>query len=217
MKRIKVSIIIVNYKVKQELFACISSIYSSKPTTSFEIIVIDNDEKNVIEKELLKLFPHVKYIKSPSNLGYGRGNNLGVKFATGDYLFFLNPDTALLDNAVDVLVNFLDNNNKSAIVAPLLLDKNNKPYEFQGNLELTPLRGIVVLSFLSKVFPRIFNKYWITNSNKNEIKEVYSVPGTAFVIKKDIFYRIGKFDEDFFLYFEEHDICKRVKDEGYSI
>jgi GT2 family glycosyltransferase/4-amino-4-deoxy-L-arabinose transferase-like glycosyltransferase len=217
MKSIKISIIIVNYKVKKELFACIASIYNSKPKTSFEIIVVNNDEQESIKKEILKLFPGITYIKSPSNLGYGGGNNLGTKSAKGKYLFFLNPDTVVFKDAIDVLVNFLDNNSKAGIVAPLLLDKNNRPYEFQGNLELTPLRGIVVLSFLSKVFPKTFNKYWMTDLNKNEIKEAYSIPGTAFVIRKDIFEKVGKFDENFFLYFEEHDICKRVKNEGYGI
>lgn len=217
MKKIKVSIIIVNFRVKEQLFACIKSIYDSKPKADFEIIVVDNDEVKTIEKELIAKFKDVKYIKSNSNLGYGGGNNLGAKNASGEYLFFLNPDTVVLNKAIDVLVNFLDKNNKAGIVAPLLLDKNNRPYEFQGNLELTPLRGIIVLSFLSKVFPKVFNKYWITKWNKNEIKDSYSIPGTAFVIKKDIFNKMGRFDEDFFLFFEEHDICKRVKDGGYGV
>lgn len=217
MKTKKISIIIVNYKVKKELLACIKSIYKSKPKTSFEIIVVDNDEVKTIEKELLYKFKNVKYIKTDRNLGYGGGNNLGAKYAKGEYLFFLNPDTTILNDAADILVNFLNKNSNAGIVAPLLYDKNNKPYEFQGNLELTPLRGIVVLSFLGKVFPKIFNKYWITDLNKNEIKEAYSIPGTAFVIRKDIFERIGKFDEEFFLFFEEHDICKRVKDNGHGV
>ena len=217
MKKIKVSIIIVNYKVKKELLACIKSIYGSKSKTSFEIIVVDNDEQELIKTELLKLFPGVNYIKSASNLGYGGGNNLGAKYAKGEYLFFLNPDTVVFNDAIDVLANFLDKNKNAGIVAPLLYDKNNKPYEFQGNLELTPSRGIVVLSFLGKVFPKIFNKYWITDLNKNEIKEAFSIPGTAFLIRKSIFEKVGRFDENFFLYFEEHDICKRVKNKGYGI
>src|SRR3989344_3834203 len=96
MEKIKVSIIIVNYKVKKELFSCINSIFKSKPRTSFEIIVIDNDEEAVIEKELKIKFPNVRYVRSNKNLGYGAGNNLGVSIAKGDYLFFLNPDTRLL-------------------------------------------------------------------------------------------------------------------------
>jgi len=217
MKNIKVSIIIVNFKVKKELFACIKSIYDSKPKTKFEIIVVDNDSVNIIKKELYTKFKNVKYIKSNRNLGYGGGNNLGTKYASGEYFFFLNPDTIILNNVIDALSGFLDKNKNAGIVAPLLFDKSNKPYEFQGNLELTPLRGIVVLSFLSKVFKNIFNKYWITSENKNEIKEVFSIPGTAFVIRKNLFDKVIGFDERFFLFFEEHDICKRVKKEGYGI
>jgi len=219
MKKIKVSIIIVNYKVKDKLFACINSIYSSKLKTNFEIIVVDNDEVKTIEKDLLSKFRSVIYIKSNSNLGYGGGNNLGAKYATGDYLFFLNPDTLIFNDAIAVLVNFLDKHNKAGMVAPLLLDKNNKPYELQGSSELTPLKAIVVLSFLNKLFPdnAFFRAYWLKNWNREKAKRLYSIPGTAFMIKKEVFNKIGGFDESFFLYFEELDICKRVNVLGYEI
>src|SRR3989344_503775 len=88
----KISIIIVNYHVKRELFDCIASIFTSGAKVPFEIIVVDNEEVRVIEKDLKKQFPRIKYIKSPGNIGFGGGNNLGVSIAKGEYLFFLNPD-----------------------------------------------------------------------------------------------------------------------------
>ena len=218
MTKPKVSVIIVNYKVKEELFKCLASIYASKPKTSFEVIVVDNEKISTIKKDLTKKFPKVKYLKSDVNLGYGGGNNLGAKYSSGEYLFFLNPDTLILNNAIDVLVKSLTKNEQTGIVAPLLLDKNNVAFKHQGALRLTPLRAIFSLSFLNKLpFNRISSNYYLEKWNKGEKKEVDVVPGTAFVISKNLFNKAGGFDEKFFLYFEEFDLCDRVKELGYKI
>jgi len=215
----KLSIIIVNYKVKDELFACIKSIIQSKPKVSYEIIVVDNDEEKIIESEVKRKYPKVLYIKSPGNIGFGSGNNLGEKYAKGEYLFFLNPDTLIENGTIDYLYNFLKQHRNVGIVAPLLLDNENRPYPLQGTLELTPMRGIVVLSFLNRLFPNnvISKNFWLKEWNKQIIKEVDVVPGTAFVIRRSIFKKLGGFDKRFFLFFEENDLCKRVRSLGYKI
>jgi len=215
----KLSIIIVHYRVKKELFDCLASVKDANIKTSYEVIVVDNDEKKTIENELKKKFSFVRYIKSPRNIGFGAGNNLGVKYAKGEFLFFLNPDTIVKNNAIDNLIEFLERNKNAGIVAPLLLDKTNKPYPLQGTKELNPLNGAFALSFINKLFPNnpISKKYWLLNWNKNSIKEVDVVPGTAFVIRRNIFEKVGGFDERFFLFFEESDLCKRVRSLGYKI
>ncbi len=213
-----ISILIVNYHVKEELFACVASIYASKPKSSFEIIIIDNDEKKIIEKELKKQFPKVRYIKN-NNKGFGQGNNTGAKYAKGEYIFILNPDTKLLNNCIDELSNFLNKQKHAGIVAPVLFDNNNHPYPLQGTKELTPLRAIFSLSFINKLFPKnkIHQDYYMSDWNKKNVKEVDCVPGTAFIIRKDIFKKLRGFDENFFLFFDEIDLCKRVKNLGWKI
>lgn len=214
-----VSIIIVNYKVKEKLLKCIESIYASRPKIDFEIIVVDNDDKARIKGELIRKFPKVKYIKSPKNIGYGAGNNLGFKYAKGEYLFILNPDTQIFSNTLDELVNFLTKNKKVGIVSPLLVDKNGEPFKLQGTSELTPLKGIMCLSFLGKLFSnsRFSREYWLKDWNHTKLKEVSVCPGTALMISRELFKRIGGFDEKFFLYFEEDDLSKRIKSLGYKI
>ncbi len=215
----KLSIIIVHYKVKEGLFACLQSIYDSGTKTSFEVIIVDNDEEQTIERELKKKFSKVVYIKSKSNVGFGAGNNLGVKQAKGEYIFFLNPDTEIEKGSLTHLVNFMQADEQIGIVAPLLLDKHNHPYPLQGTSELSPLSAIFGLSFLNTLFPKnpISKKYWLDGWNKKETKAVDVVPGTAFVIRKKAFLAAGGFDEKFFLFFEESDLCKRVKQLGYSV
>ena len=105
--KVHLSIVIVNYKVEKELESCISSIFKSKPEVEFEVIVVDNDRQSKIEHKLTERFPKVKYIASPGNIGFGAGNNLGAKYASGEYLFFLNPDTIVEKDSINELYSFI--------------------------------------------------------------------------------------------------------------
>lgn len=213
-----VSVVIVHYKVEKELLACIYSIVRLESKVSYEIIVVDNDIENAFEKTLRKKFPKVRYVKAPGNIGYGAGNNLGASLSKGDFLFFLNPDTTIEENAISKLCKFLARDRVAGIVAPLLMN-NGKPYPSQGSKKLGVLEGIVVLSFLNKLFPNnpISEKYFLRKWDKKNVHEVDVVPGTAFMIKRSIFNKIGGFDQRFFLFFEEFDLCKRVKKLGWKI
>lgn len=218
-KKIKVSIILVNYKVKTELLKCLKSIKENENKFSYEIIVVDNDEKKTIDIDLKKKFPEVKYIPAKKNLGFGRGNNLGFQHAQGEFLFFLNPDTLVKKNAIDKLVEFLEKNENVGIAAPIFLDPTGKIYPSQGSEELTPFSAIFSLSFINKLVPNnpISKSYFLSNWDKKEPRKVGNVPGTAFLIRKKLFKKVGKFDENFFLYFEEFDLCKRVRELGYDL
>jgi len=218
-KKNSISIIIVNYKVKNELLECIKSIYGSKPKVNFEIIVVDNDEKKTIEKDLIKKFPRVKYFKSSKNLGYGAGNNLGAKLAKGEYLFILNPDTKFDNNVIDLLHNFIKRNKKVGAVSPLLIKQNDDPYDPQGSLELTPKNAVFSISIINKFFPdnSVARKFWQRQWDFESTKEVEVCPGTCFLISKKLYEKLGGFDERFFLFFEENDFSRRIKNAGYKL
>lgn len=215
----KVSIILVHYRETQVLYDCIKSIYASKPKTSLEIIVVDNDEIKKIKQYLKKHFDKVVYVPAPKNVGYGNGNNLGAKMAHGDYLLVLNPDTIIHKNTIDELYKFVSSKKNVGIVAPTLLNNRGIPYPLQGTRTLTPLRGVFALSFLNKIFPNnpISKKYWLRDINRASPYQVDVVPGSAFMIRNSLFKKIGGFDKNFFLYFEEFDLCKRVIDLGYKL
>lgn len=195
---IKVSIILVHYGKRKILDDCIRSIRSSKPKVSYEIVVIDNNAEN---------------------RGYSRGNNLGVEKAKGEYILILNPDTIVHKGAIDTLVKFIETHKKVGAVAPTFFKTEGESYPLQGTKELTPLRGIFGLSFLNKIFPNnpISKEYWMLDADRNKPLEVDVVPGTAFLIKKDLFVNIGGFDNNFFLYFEEFDLGRRIKNAGYKL
>ena len=215
----ELSIIIVNYKVEKELISCINSILKSKPKTTHEIIVVDNDKEDKLKTSLKKIFPQVIYIKSKNNLGYGGGNNLGARYAQGKYLFFLNPDTKVLDGALDNLYNFFINNHNVGIISPLFLDNNLKPFKSQGSKELTPKNIIFCQSFLRKIFSNknIYNENALIDWDLKSSRKVSSVPGAAMMVSSNLFRRMEGFDENFFLYFEENDISKRISGLGYKL
>lgn len=213
-----VSVIIVNYHVEKLLLACIASLLAGKNKRAYEIIVVDNNESEKFKTQLKRKFPQVIYVKSPGNIGFGAANNLGAKQAKGEYLFFLNPDTVVAPHAIDGLVKFFMLEKQAGMVAPLLLGRTGKPYQ-QGSLALTPGRGMIVLSFINKLFPHnpISKKYFLQDWDRQSVKEVSVVPGTAFVIKKNLFEKLNGFDERFFLYFEEFDLSNRVRALGWKL
>lgn len=212
MKNNFVSIIIVHYQVETVLFSCLKSIFADQPTVLFEVIVVDNGSQTGFKQRLSKSFSKVKYLKSPKNLGYGAGNNFGAAQAKGDFLFFLNPDTELLPGCVDSLVAFLQAHKQVSVVAPTLLHPDMQIFKQQGSLTLTPLRAIAAHSIVHSVWPSnpISQSFWLENLAKDRDRIVEVVPGTALMISQHDFVSIGGFDESFFLYFEEYDICRRV-------
>lgn len=209
----KVSIIVVNYKVKDKLLKCIGSIYASKPRTEFEIIVVDNSREEALKNELSNKFPKVKYILSPKNLGYGGGSNLGAKYARGEYLFFLNPDTKVFKGTIDVLVNFLGKNKKVGIVSPLILGNDRQPLKMQGYKEVNPVNSFFTFFFLRKMFRRFsFADYYsLEDWQREPIKKVETIYGAALMMRAELFERMQGFDKDYFLYFEENDLSKRAR------
>ena len=218
MPKIKVSIIIVFYSGPENLYKCLSSIKESRPETRYEVIAVDNSEKKEIKSKIAKEFYWVKYIES-ENRGYGAGNNLGAKHAQGEYLFILNPDTTLYKATLDTLVGFLDKRKNTAVVAPNLLDEEGRVFPQLGSRMLTPIRGMIALSFLNKLFPdnSVSREYWLKDVSMSKLREVDAVPGSAFLIRKEVFEKVGRFDENMFLFFEESDLGKRIKDAGYKI
>lgn len=214
-----VSVIIVHYQVKKELFACIASILKSPPKGKYEIIVVDNDEAKNIKTDLLQKFPQVIYIPN-ENKGFGQANNRGAAYAKGEYLFFLNPDTTLEHKCLTLLAAYLYKHTEVSVVAPLLYDNKKQMISLQGAHELTPLRAIFSFSFLTKLFPHnpITKKYWMLDEWDRKIPyQVSSVPGTALMIRRTVFKKVGGFDEHFFMYFEEQDLCKRIEELGHKL
>lgn len=197
-----VSIIIVNYNTRQLLANCLASIFKETKDVSYEVIVVDNASSDGSRDFICLLYPQVIWINSGENLGFGRANNLGVKNAKGEYLFFLNSDTILLNNAIKVFWEYvhMHANDRLGVIGGWLLDcqKNvNSSYGFFPNAknEIKYLLGRTVI-----------HKDNLTITEK----DVDYVIGADMFIKRDLFDQIQGFDDKIFMYYEETDLQLRI-------
>lgn len=207
---IDVSIVIVNYNTEQLILNCIDSILKETKGLSFEIIVVDNASPTPPMK-LRKMSSVVQYIQSTVNLGFGRGNNLGAKSAKGKYIFCLNPDTVLINNAIGIFFHYMEEFPKTGVCG--------------GNLfyaDLSPAHSFEILpdSITSEIYKLfgVFKKWKGASFNfGNKPQSVAYIVGADLFIRTDIFKKLGGFDEGFFMYFEETYLCYEVKKMGYDI
>ncbi|MFV0418401.1 MAG: glycosyltransferase family 2 protein [Dysgonomonas sp.] len=203
----QVSIIIVNYNTAKMLDDCIASVKEKTTDLDYEIIVVDNDSEKDSLSFLQNKYTDVRFLFSEENLGFGRANNLGANIAKGKYLFLLNPDTLLLNNAALALYNFMEYNPEVGICG--------------GNMykgDMSPASSYYDIDFLTLEYKIIFNKKRQTGFNHTEIpKEVNVIVGADLFISKSLFDEFGGFDPDFFLYFEEVELCYRIQKAGYKI
>jgi GT2 family glycosyltransferase len=214
-----VSIIIVNYNTNILLKQCIASIYQHTKDICFEIIVIDNASQDGSAEMIKYEYPNVILIESKENLGFGNANNLGAKKASGDFIFLLNSDTILLENSLKILYEYYEKmgDPNIAVVGCRLLDINRKPQISFGNF---PSIWQELFEFGPIIF---FRKFYNENlgpalaGEGSGIKEVDYISGADMFFKKAIFDKIGGFDEDFFMYYEDTELCFRLKRIGYKI
>lgn len=220
-----VSIIIVNYHSAKMIVDCVKTIYKKTKGATFEIIVVDNaskDDSISILKNNLK--DKIKIVESHINLGFGKANNLGARFASGRYLFLLNPDTLLINDAVSILINYLDQNKNVGIAGGNLFSPDLKPIP-SFCIKFDDLKTEKKsASWNNLIFKKIKTKL-LSKSNKklNEFNyssdpcEVAYIFGADIMIKKSLFDEIKGFDPDFFMYAEEEEMSWRVTKLNYSI
>ncbi len=212
----ELSVIIVSYNSESFIEKCITSVLKflpASPTGGFcngKVIVIDNNSTDETVKVLEKYGNKIKLIKSLQNLGFSKGNNRAVKQAQGEYLFFLNPDTEIEQSVFDELIRFYENTTDAGIVAPKLIMPNG---DIQASVRKMPTVWGAIKEFVFGI-KNAYSQYAPVGKSPMEVEMIY---GAAFLIKKDLFERLNGFDEKFFLYYEDADLCKRVRDLGKKI
>lgn len=213
------SILIVNWNVKDLLKDCLQSLYDNKNGLNIEIIVIDNNSSDGSNEMVEAYFPQVKLIKNPKNLGFSIGNNQAIKASRGEYLLLLNPDARVMPQALKIMIDFIKAHPEVGIVGPKILDSGDV-------IQLTCARNFPTLSrlffdltALSKRFPKskIFGSYSIGYWDHNDEREVDSISGACMLIRKAMLDEIGLLDENFFMYAEDTDLCYRAKKANWEI
>lgn len=208
-----VSVIIVNYNTCKMTNEAIDSVYEHTSGIDFEIILVDNASADG-SKEFFEKKNGITYIYSQENLGFGKGNNLGLKYATGRNILFLNSDTLLRNNAIKILSNFMDSHPEVGVCGGNLFDYNGNPtisYE---------IKRPSVIRELNKVLNGRIYKYFYKDvrfNASNKPKEVGYVSGADFMTRKTILDNHGAFSPEFFMYYEETELAHRINKAGYKI
>lgn len=218
-KEVTLSVIIVTYNSQDEISPCLNSIFTGEKKLSLEVIVVDNHSQDETVAKVKKFFSQVKIIPLSQNVGYSRAINLGVARSYGKHLLILNPDTKILNEALTKMVNYLKDNPQVGVLGPRLYDNDKKELQPSGVGTLDFPAAFFALSFLDKIWPQnpFSKRYWYRGWPRDSLREVGSVSGAAMMIPKVVFEKLNGFDQNFFLYFEEEDFCRRVKEAGFQI
>lgn len=216
-KQIELSIIIVNWNVKDYLKHCLVSVFEQVLNPSYEVIVIDNDSSDGSKQMIREHFPQVKLIENETNNGFGRANNQGAKIASGEWLLLLNPDTLLEDNLPSTMIDFARSSG-SDIVGPRIVQKDRAFHRAAAGY-LINFRTVINQSFLLyRLFPKsaFFSGFYLSKDHETE-RKVDWVSGACMLIKKDVFSSLKGFNPKYFLLSEDREICFRAKQRGNSI
>ncbi len=214
-----ISIIIVNYNVKEFLQNLIHSIYKATANISSEIIIVDNASDDGSAEFVREKFPEVKIILNDKNLGFSKANNIGLKAAKGKYLLLLNPDTLVSENTFDELIKFFRSTPNAGLAGCKILNP-------EGTLQLAcrrsfpgPWTSFCKVTGLSTLFPqsRIFARYNLTYLDENQTYEVDAISGSFMMFTREVYEKVGGLDEQFFMYGEDLDFCYRVQKAGYKV
>jgi len=206
----RLTIQIVNYNSRDHLQGCLASLESflAKNKDVAELIIINNDADPIgyFFSSLPQAESRPKIIEINENVGFGKAHNRGVKEARGEYILFLNPDTKILDRSLEKMLNIFEVDEKIGIAGPILVDCKGQFQKECWGFEKTPLSTIK-----SKLSGRN------DQVEEGSIFEVDWVSGGAMIIKKSIFSELGGFDEKYFMYFEDVDLCFQAKKKGWKI
>jgi len=213
-----ISIIIISWNVKHLLTKCLDSIYRTTGKLKIEIIVVDNHSNDNTDVMIKKNFPNVILIANNENKGFAAANNQGIKEAKGKYLLFLNPDTEVLQNSFNNSLKIFEHDKNVGAVGAQIL---NPDKTIQPSIRRFPTfwSQIFILYKLHRLFPNLktFKNYFAKDFDSSKYQEVDQIMGAYIFTDKEVIEKIGKFDEKFYLWFEEVDFCKRIKDDGFKV
>ena len=214
----KISIIIVSYNVRTYLSNSIDSILKSS-IENFELIIVDNNSFDGTAEYISNNHPSIKLIANNFNVGFGKAVNQGAKIANSEHLLILNPDTIIEEDTLEKLINYIETNDKIGMVGPKILNAD-------GSLQLSCKRSFPTIKSaipkilgLDKLFPnsKWFGRYNLTFLDPDKNHVVDAISGSCMLIRNNVFKKIGGFDERFFMFGEDIDICLRTWKANFEV
>lgn len=207
----KLSIVIVNYNAGDYLYDCVKSLRKDEKLLDLDIWLVDNASIDGSLARIAENFPEVKIIRNDKNIGFGAANNVALRQIKNEHILLLNPDCYASIDTLKVMLDFMQSN-EDVGAATCRVKKSD------GNIDWASHRGFPTpwASFLYYILGDD-SSYHLTSSDMNKIHEVDSISGAFFMTRKSVLDKVGLFDEDYFLYAEDIDLCFRIKQVGYKV
>jgi GT2 family glycosyltransferase len=211
-----VSIIVVNWNTRELLRDCLDSIIKQTQQFSFEIIVVDNASSDGSASMCEQYFPAVKVIANNTNRGFAAANNQGMQIASGRYTLLLNPDTVVLDGAIDCCVAYADAHLDIGIVGCQVLERDGQIQQ-TGFSFPSPWNLFLTLTGLPRLFPRsqLFTKPQLGWWKRDSEEDIDVISGMFMLVRQEAIQQVGVMDESYFIYAEEADWCFRFHKAGW--
>ncbi len=213
------SVCIVNWNGGGFLRSCVGSLYEGTANIEFEVIIVDNGSTDGSAAEVGRLFPEATIIEHGRNDGFAAANNIAIGRSRGRHLLFLNPDTVVEHGSIERMVSFLDEQGEAGALGCMLYHPLTGSVESsaRANPDLLPLFWNLVN--LDRLFPRsrLFGRYRMSYRSMDEWREVDWVTGACMMARSEAVEAVGGFDDGFFMYCEDIDICYRIKADGWKI
>lgn len=207
-----VSLVIVNFNTRNIVLDCLKSIYTHTEGVSFEILVVDNHSSDGSQQAIKQTFPKITLIENKDNRGFSSANNQAIKICRGRYTVLLNSDTLLTENCFAKIIHYLDDHPKFALLSPQILNLDGTPCPMRLWQDSALDAALKILGRYDPV--REFKKMGVLGL---EPREVQAIGGSCFVIRRKLFESTGLLDENYFLYNEEDDFCRRASSLGHKI
>lgn len=212
----ELTVIIVNWNTRDMLRDCLYSLKRNSDNQNVKIIVVDNSSKDESIEMVQALFPEVKIINSGENIGFGRANNLALPYADTPFILFLNPDTIVLENTIQKMVDFLKADPLAGATTCKLKFADGVVHTLGLQWFPTPLNQLITLLFITAKTEQIFRKL-IPYHDPNESGYVSKICGACIMVRRDVIDQVGYFDERFFMYGEDVDLSRRIISAGWKL
>lgn len=205
------SIIILNWNTADLLLACLRSI-QTHVTLDYEVIVVDNNSSDDSVAQVRVQFPRVRLLPQSANLGFSRGNNVGLAAANAPYMLLLNPDTEVRSGTLEALVTFMETHERAGMAGPTLWNPDDSLQP-----STSPLPSLWVEFLRQTMLFRLFPTAEMRTAMRNETRRVTNITGAALCVRRDCLAQIGPLDEQIFMFYEDTDWCKRAGDAGWDL
>ncbi len=216
---LQLSIIIVNWNAGEYLQTCLHSLQANALPDGWEIIVVDNASTDSSIEAVKSAFPAVRLLRNQENVGFAAANNLALPLARGEFVLLLNPDTEVAPNTLMGMMGYLREHPHIGVVGPRLMDGEGRLQGGAAGYDPSPHTIFNYAFFLYQVFPHSCRSLWLGRSfyNKQQPIEVDWVSGAALMARNVLFTEVGHLSEDFFMYVEDIEWCRRVRAAGWQI